>query len=56
MEFCNVLIKKFKIPEKHIEMAVEDLYNNFEIFSINEEAIKYALKIRHDYHFSLKCF
>jgi predicted nucleic acid-binding protein len=51
-EFVNVLIKKFKVPVKSIELSLAELYNNYVVYENSVETINEALSICKKYNYS----
>lgn len=51
-EMCNVLIKKFKLGEISILMALSELNTNFDVKINTTETIKNALQIHFKYQYS----
>jgi predicted nucleic acid-binding protein len=51
-EFCSVCLKKLKIPNHIVQLAVEEIIENCEICFIDMEVIKKALMINDKYDYS----
>ena len=52
VEFCNVLLKKFKYKRSDIQIALDDFNRNFEVILIDHKIIADALNINEIYKYS----
>jgi predicted nucleic acid-binding protein len=50
-EFSNVSIKKFKKTSEEIELAIDEIIEQFSVVFINEQTVKHALKIHAKYRY-----
>lgn len=51
-EFCNILLKKFRINHSAIIAVLEECHQNHSIFINNEDTIQNAVRIAERYKFS----
>ena len=51
-EFCNVCIRKLKLPNESIKLAIDEICNTCEVLTIDESHVQSALDLREKYGYS----
>jgi len=51
-EFCNVCLKKMRLPEEYVSLSVDEISEECEITLIDYSTIKKALMLRSKYEYS----